>query len=92
MEILVEANERLDEALEEDYEANHVAQEKLELWERELSDAFKRLNSRVTKLKQEKASTQSTTTKSTSFSRGSSHDSNRELWKGELTPLRRSPN
>lgn len=77
MEILVEANKRLDEALEEDYEAKHVAQEKLELWERKHSDAFKRLNSRVTncKFKQEKASTQSTTTKSTSFSRGSSHDS-----------------
>lgn len=75
MEILVKANERLDEALEADYEAKHVAQEKLELWEREHSDVFKRLNSRVTKLKQEKASTQSTTTKSTSFSRGSSHDS-----------------
>lgn len=66
MEILVKANERLDEALEADYEAKHVAQEKLELWEREHSDVFKRLNSRVT---------QSTTKKSTSFSRGSSHDS-----------------
>ncbi|XP_078356465.1 uncharacterized protein LOC144641315, partial [Oculina patagonica] len=75
MEILSEAHERLDDALEDDYETKRVVQEKYETWEREHSDALKRVNSRVTELKQERESTKSTATKSSRSSRRSSNDS-----------------
>ena len=44
MEILVEAHECLDSALEDDVEAKRLASEKFETWEREHSDALKLLN------------------------------------------------
>ncbi|KAL9965068.1 hypothetical protein ACROYT_G028800 [Oculina patagonica] len=75
MEISSEAHERLDDALEEDYETKRVVQEKYETWEREHSDALKRVNSRVAELKQERESTKSTATKSSRSSRRSSNDS-----------------
>lgn len=53
MDILVEAHERLDRALEDNVEAKRVASEKFETWEREHSDALKRINYRVADLRQE---------------------------------------
>ena len=54
MDILVEAHEQLDRALEDNVEAKRVASEKFETWEREHSDALKRINYRVADLRQEK--------------------------------------
>ena len=42
LEFLVDVHERVDQALEEDYEAKRVAEEIFETWEREHSDTFKR--------------------------------------------------
>ena len=54
MDILVEAHERLDRALEDNVESKRVESEKFETWEREHSDALKRINYRVVDLRQEK--------------------------------------
>ena len=54
MAILIAAQERLDEVLD-DFEVKRVAQQKFEIWEQEHSDAL-RLNQRITELKQEEES------------------------------------
>ena len=67
MDILVSAQERfldtLDTALE-DSEAKRVAQDKFEMWERGLSNALKRVNSKITELKNENQSLFSSVTAS----------------------------
>lgn len=59
MEILVEAHERFDEALEDNFDAKHVATQKFETWEREHTDAIRRLNQRIFELKQDDRSLRS---------------------------------
>ena len=53
MKILLLAHERLVEALD-DLATKHVAQEKFEKMELQHSDMLKRLNQKITDLKQEK--------------------------------------
>ena len=67
MDILIAAQGRLDEA-QENFEAKRVAQQKFETWEIEHSDALKRLNQRITELKEEKESLLSSTTSKSSRS------------------------
>ena len=55
MDILVSAQERFLDILE-DSEAKCVAQDKFKIWEREHSDALKRVNSKITVLKNENQS------------------------------------
>lgn len=61
MEILLSAHERLVEALD-DLATKRVAQEKFEKMELEHSDMLKRLNQKITDLKQEKESAMSSLT------------------------------
>ena len=63
MDILVSAQERFLDTLE-DSEAKRVAQDKFEMWEREHSDALKRVNSKITELKNENQSLLSSVTAS----------------------------
>ena len=63
MDILVSAQERFLDTLE-DSEAKRVAQDKFEMWEREHSDALKRVNSKITELKNENQSLLSSATAS----------------------------
>ena len=51
-------------------------QGKFETWERELFDTLKRLNSRIIELRQERASSRTVVTRSTSHGRRLSRDSN----------------
>ena len=67
MEILISAHERLVEALE-DLQTKRVAQGKFEKLEREHSDALKRLNQKITELKEEGQSLISSVTASSSRS------------------------
>ena len=55
MDILIAVQERLDEVLD-DFEVKRVAQQKFEIWEQEHSEALKRLNQRITDLKQDEES------------------------------------
>lgn len=75
MEILVEAHERFDEAFEDDFGAKHVAAQKFEIWEKEHTDVLRRLNHRISELKQETLSVRSSSTGKTSRSRRSSRTS-----------------
>ena len=59
MEILVEVHERIDEALEDNFDAKHVAGQKFETCEREHTDALTGLNKRICQLKQEDRSLRS---------------------------------
>lgn len=72
MEILVEAHERFDEALEDNFDAKHVATQKFETWEREHTDALRRLNQKISQLKQEDRSLRSSRSGRTSRSQRSS--------------------
>lgn len=72
MEILVEVHERFDEALEGNFDAKHVATQKFETWEREHTDALRRLNQRISELKQEDRSLRSSRSARTSRSQRSS--------------------
>ena len=63
MDILVSAQERFLDALE-DSEARRVAQDKFEMWEREHSDALKRVNLKITELGNENQSLFSSVTAS----------------------------
>ena len=65
MEILLSAHERLVEALD-DIATKRVAQEKFEKMELEHSDMLKRLNQKITDLKQEKESAMSSLTAASS--------------------------
>ena len=65
MEILLSAHERLVEALD-DLATKRVAQEKFEKMELEHSDMLKRLNQKITDLKQEKESAMSSLTAASS--------------------------
>ena len=72
MEILISAHERLVEALE-DLETKRVAQKKFEKLEYEHSDALKRLNQKITELKEEGQSLVSSVTASSRRSSKVSH-------------------
>ena len=72
MELLVAAHEKLDFALDEDFDAKRVAQEKFETWERENYDVLKRLNLKITELRQEHRSLRSSKSGSSRFSDRSS--------------------
>ena len=72
MEILVEAHERLDEALEDNFDEKHVATQKFETWEHEHTDALRRLNQRISELKQEERSLRSSRSGRTSRGQRSS--------------------
>ena len=52
MDILVSAQERFLDTLE-DSQAKRVAEDKFEMWEREHSDSLRRVNSKITELKNE---------------------------------------
>ena len=78
MELLVAAHEKLDFALEEDFDAKRVAQEKFETWERENYDVLKRLNLKITELRQEHRSLRSSKS-------GSSRSSDRSSRKTKST-------
>ena len=71
MEVLVEAHERFEEALEDNFDAKHVATQKFETWEREHTDALRRLNHRISELKQENESIRSSRSSRTTRSRRS---------------------
>ena len=73
MELLVAAHEKLDFALEEDFDAKRVAQEKFETWECENYDVLKRLNLKITELRQEHRSLRSSKSGSSRSSDRSSH-------------------
>lgn len=75
MEILVEAHERLDKALEDNFDAKHVAGQKFETWERKQTDALKRLKKRICERKQEDRSLRSSRSGRTSRSQRSSRAS-----------------
>ena len=64
-DILVATQDRLNDALEEDFTAKRTAVEKFETWEREHSDALRRINTKVHELKQDKESLRSSTSRST---------------------------
>ena len=72
MEILVEAHQRLDEALEDNFDEKHVATQKFETWEHEHTDALRRLNQRISELKQEDRSLRSSCSGRTSRGQRSS--------------------
>jgi len=72
MELLISAHERLVEALE-DVQMKHVAQQKFEKLEQEHSDALKRLNQKITELKEDGESSISSVTASLSQSSKVSH-------------------
>ena len=72
MELLISAHERLVEALE-DVETKRVAQQKFEKLEQEHSDALKRLNQKITELKEDGESLLSSVTASSSRSSKVSH-------------------
>lgn len=72
MELLISAHERLVEALE-DVETKRVAQQKFEKLEQEHSDALKRLNQKITELKEDGESLISSVTASSSRSSKVSH-------------------
>ncbi|XP_067027926.1 uncharacterized protein [Acropora muricata] len=78
MELLVAAHEKLDFALDEDFDAKRVAQEKFETWERENYDVLKRLNLKITELRQEHRSLRSSKS-------GSSRSSDRSSRKTKST-------
>ena len=63
IDILVSAQERFLDTLE-DSEAKRVAQDKFEMWERGHSNALKRVNSKITELKNENQSLFSSVTAS----------------------------
>ena len=72
MEILVEVHERFDEALEDNFDAKHVATQKFETWEREHTDALRRLKQGISELTQEDRSLCSSRSARTSRSQRSS--------------------
>ena len=71
MDILVAAQDRLNDALEEDLTAKRTAVEKFQTWETEHSDALRRINTKVHELRQDKESLRSSTSRSTRLSRKS---------------------
>ena len=84
MEILLSAHERLVEALE-DLETKRVAQKKFEKLEHEHSDALKRLNQKITELREEEQSLISSVTASSRRSSKVSHGAKSRSSKGSRT-------
>ena len=84
MEILISAHERLVEALE-DLQTKRVAQEKFEKLEHEHSDALKRVNQKITDLKEEGQSLISSVTASSSRSSRVSHGAKSRSSRGSRT-------
>ena len=66
MEILNAANERLYEALEENYDARKEATRKFEILEREHSETLRKISERIIEIKQETGSGRSRNSKRSS--------------------------
>ena len=62
------AQDQLDLALETDLTAKHAAMKKFETWEKEHSDALKRVNSKIQELKHDKESFRSSASGCTGLS------------------------